>query len=584
MKQQLLELLQQALLQVQQSLGFDELEFKQLELTKNSDPIKGDYASNLALIAAKKMGQKPRDLAQLLVDAMPDSQLVAKIAVAGPGFINIWLSKQAIWQTVSDILYRGQDYGRQNFGGAAKVHLEYVSANPTGPLHVGHGRGAVFGSSLASLLKFVGYDVHTEYYINDAGRQIDILATSVWLRYLEQAQVVFDFPSNGYRGAYIYAIAQNLTQKLGSKLVISTQKLLQDLPPDHPEGDKEAHIDALIVKAKTHCQDDYQLIKSMAVAEIIADIKDDLACIGVDFNQWFSESSLYDSQDFTQALDNFAKTKASYEQDGAIWFKATDYGDDKDRVLIRANKTPTYFAADVAYHLNKVNRGYTKLIDIMGADHHGYVSRLKGLLQAAQIDPKLLEVLLVQFAVLYRGDEKVQMSTRSGEFVTLRQLREEVGADAIRYFYVMRKANQHMDFDLELAKKRNNDNPVYYIQYAHARIHSVFKLLAQKGWEYQAGSLDTLTMLSDFPQAIDLVNKLAHYPDLLQQAANNYEPHRIAIFLKDVAGLFHSLYNSQRFLVANQELRNAWLSLAKACQQVLQSGLAILGISAPETM
>jgi arginyl-tRNA synthetase len=487
---------------------------------------------------------------------------------------------------VEDILSAGHDYGRKPANSAGRVQVEFVSANPTGPLHVGHGRGAAYGATVSDLLEAAGVQVEREYYVNDAGRQMNILATSVWLRYLENGGETFIFPSNGYKGEYIHAIAADLRARLGDSLHHSSAQVFSDIPADEPAGgDKELHIDALIERCRTLLGDEgYEQVFSVGLDSILSDIRDDLAGFGVQYQQWFSERSLTHTGDVDSAIQKLQEKGFLFEEDGNLWFRSTDFGDDKDRVVRRANGQTTYFASDIAYHMNKFERGFDKVINIWGADHHGYITRVKAALDAMGYDPERLVVRLVQFAILYRGQQRVQMSTRSGSFVTLRELREEVGNDACRFFYVTRKSEQHMDFDLELAKSESKDNPIYYIQYAHARVCSVLRKLDEAGWTWnQAQGLARLDLL-DTEHEKNLITKLGKYPEVLQNSALNYEPHVLANYLRELANDFHSSYNAHKMLIDDAELRNARVTLSTAVRQILANGLQLLGVSAPEQM
>jgi len=450
---------------------------------------------------------------------------------------------------------------------------------------VGHGRGAAYGAAVADLLAAAGFQVHREYYVNDAGRQMDILAASVWLRYLELCGEPVPFPANGYRGQYVFDIAQNLYIGQGEALHHAIANVLEDLPPDAPEGDKEIYIDALIGRAKRLLGEaGYRTVFDLGLDSILADIRQDLEEFGVVYEEWFSERSLTAERKVERAIERLKKSKHTYEKDGALWFRSSDYGDKKDRVLVRDNGQTTYFASDIAYHMDKLERGFERVIDVWGADHHGYVPRVKAALQALGDDPQQLDVLLVQFAILYRGGEKVQMSTRSGEFVTLRELRGEVGNDAARFFYVMRKCEQHLDFDLDLAKSESADNPVYYIQYADARVCSVMRQLDEKGLGFEEETaklyLDRLTESHEQ----DLLVSLSRYPEVVEAAALNHEPHQLAHYLRELANDFHTYYNAHQFLVEADDLRYARVYLILAVRQVIANGLGLLGVSAPETM
>ncbi|MDI1351938.1 MAG: arginine--tRNA ligase, partial [bacterium] len=426
----------------------------EVQVDNAKDPAHGDYASNLALILAKPCRQSPKILAQLLVEALPDDPIIEKIEIAGAGFINFFMRNSARSLIIGEVLKKGKEFGRSTVGSNCKVSLEFVSANPTGPLHVGHGRSAAFGATLGNVLKAAGYDVSLEYYVNDAGRQMNILATSVWLRYLELASEPVVLPANAYKGQYVYDIAQYLWTEKGREFVHPWAKIVDGLPDDEPQGgDKELYIDALINRAQLLLGNDgFGQFHQYALTNVLDDIKDDLSGFGVHYDNWFSEKSLFENGSIEKGIQALKYGGHTFEQEGALWFRATAFGDEKDRVLVRANGQTTYFASDVAYHWNKYNRGYDWVIDIFGADHHGYVTRVRSAVTALGHDQSALDVLLVQFAILYRGTERVQMSTRSGSFVTLRELREEVGNDAARFFYVARKPEQHMDFDLELAK------------------------------------------------------------------------------------------------------------------------------------
>lgn len=550
------------------------------------DAQHGDFATNLAMILAKPAKMNPRLLAEKLLAALPKDGAITQVEIAGPGFINFFMDPNAQFAVIQHIHEQGAAFGRSQVGKGKKVQVEFVSANPTGPLHVGHGRGAAYGSVVADLLAAVGFDVHREYYVNDAGRQMDILATSIWLRYLEECGEPVRFPDNGYRGAYVSDIARDIHNKANNDYRRPYGLVLEDIPQDESQGgDKEAHIDGLINRAKALLgAAAYRDIFQAGLNTILADIENDLAEFGVDYQQWFSEQQLMSDGSVELAMQRLQATGHLYEQDGAIWFKSTTFGDEKDRVVRRENGQYTYFASDIAYHMNKLDRGFDQIIDIWGADHHGYIPRVKAALQALGADANKLTVLLVQFATLYRGDEKVQMSTRSGEFVTLRQLRDEVGKDAARFFYVMRRSEQHMDFDLQLATSKTSENPVYYVQYAHARVCSVLRQLVEKGLPRDInagiGALDRLTE----DHESKLLTTLSRYPELLERAALNHEPHQLILYLRELANDFHTYYNAHQFLVDDANLRDARLNLISAVKQVLANGLHLLRINTPESM
>jgi len=548
------------------------------------DTRHGDLASNIAMLLAKPAGMPPRKIAEAILANFPDTPGVEKTEIAGPGFINFFLSNSAYLQVIPDILSAGKDFGKSATGNGHKILLEYVSSNPTGPIHIGHGRGAAYGSVLASVLKHAGYDVTTEYYVNDAGRQMDILAVSVWLRLLQtRHQLTFSFPANAYQGKYIEDIAAGYAKTPGYTLALPDMAVISTLCDGHLDGDKQ--IDQIIALAKSVMGlEAYASLFDFTLDQILTEIREDLTAFGVSFDNWFSERSLINNGSVATCIGRLKTNGEIYEQDGALWFRSTKYGDEKDRVVIRENGQATYFASDIAYHLNKYERGYDEIIDIWGADHHGYISRVKGAISALGHDPARLTVLLVQFATLYRGDQKLQMSTRSGEFVTLKELREEVGNDATRFFYVTRKSEQHLDFDLDLAKSQSNDNPVFYIQYAHARIASVFKQLRERGLDFDSGP--ALTHLAGLTEQheLDLVKTLSRYSEIIIAAALNREPHMLAFYLRELANDFHTYYNSCQFLVDDITIRQARLCLVLAVKQVISNGLGLLGVSAPEEM
>ncbi|MFY2762696.1 arginine--tRNA ligase [Arenimonas sp. MALMAid1274] len=548
----------------------------------------GDYASNIALLLAKPAGMKPRELAELLVAALPSSQHVEKVSIAGPGFINFTIARSCRLGTVRRVFELGKDYGRQPAGSRESVTVEFVSANPNGPLHVGHGRGAAYGASVANLLDAAGHTVQREYYVNDAGRQMDILAVSVWLRYHELGGVNVRFPVNGYKGDYVVDIARGLRAKAGDSLRRSAIEISDGLPPDEGQGeagDKELHVDGLIARAKQLLgESGYRSVFEAGLTWCLGDIRDDLAGFGVVHDNFFSERSLATDGYVQRAIDTLRANGHLFEDQGATWFRATAFGDDKDRVVVRENGVTTYFASDLGYLLSKFERGFGRALYIFGADHHGYIARLKAAAQGLGLDPARIEIQLVQFAILFRGGERVQMSTRAGSFVTLRELREEVGTDAARFFYVMRGNDQHLDFDLDLAKSRSNENPVYYIQYAHARVSSLFRQLAEKQLSYNRSAAEAARKRLVEPHEDELLNELMRYPEVIEAAAENRAPQVLSNYLRELAAAFHAFYNAQPILVPDEELRNARLGLSKATQQVLANGLALLGVSAPETM
>jgi arginyl-tRNA synthetase len=550
---------------------------------RTRDPSHGDFATNVAMRLAKPARMNPRALAEKIVAAMPPSDDITKMDIAGPGFINVHLSPAAFHEEVVAVLEQKSEYGRRPVQEKPRILLEFVSANPTGPLHVGHGRHGAYGATVGNLLQAAGYTVDREYYVNDAGRQMDILGLSVWLRWLDAQGTSIEFPQAGYRGEYIRDIAAEIdTQEITA---VDATAVLDGIPADEPEGDKEAHIGALIDRAKDLLgADNFNHIRQQSLESIREDIEADLSEFGVVFDRWYSEQSLTTSDRIDAALSVLEERDMLYKKDGATWFRAEQFGDEKDRVVIRENGVKTYFASDIAYHFDKRERGYDHLIDILGSDHHGYVARVRAGLTAMGYEADSLEVELMQFVALYRGGEKLSMSTRSGEFVTLRELREEVGNDAARFFYVMRSHDQHLEFDLELAKSRSNDNPVYYIQYAHARIASVFRQLTEKSFTHNAeNGRNTLSALVE-PQEKALMTTLSRYPEVIMLSANNRAPQHLVHYLRDLANDFHSYYNAHAFIVDDAGIRDARLALISATRIVLANGLEILGVTAPEKM
>jgi arginyl-tRNA synthetase len=550
-----------------------------IEFARPKQASHGDYSCNLAMQLAKPLRQNPRDIAKLLINSLTISPYLEKAEVAGAGFINLFLKISAKQQFPGYVLQGGEMYGRGNGGMGRKVQVEFVSANPTGPLHVGHGRGAAFGASLANVLETAGYAVTREYYVNDAGRQMDILALSTWLRYLQLNGVACHFPGNGYQGEYVRDMARLIHKAHAGRYVHRPELLFEGLSTE-ADGDSEAQLDGLIANAKKLLGQDYAYIHNFVLTEQLGDCRNDLMEFGAVFDTWFSEQSLFDNGSVAYAVQLLEQGNYIYQQDGAKWFRSSDFGDEKDRVIQRENGQFTYFASDIAYHLNKFERGFDRVIDVWGADHHGYIPRVKGAMQALSLDPARLEIALVQFAILYRDGKKASMSTRSGEFVTLRELRQEVGNDAARFFYVLRKSDQHLDFDLDLAKSQSNDNPVYYVQYAHARVCSVLEQWGENPAALVAADASPLTN----PVELSLLQKLIDYPELVESAAKELSPHLIAFYLRELAGEFHSYYNSTRFLVPEVSLRLARLGLVAAIRQVLRNGLKLLGVSAPVKM
>jgi arginyl-tRNA synthetase len=552
------------------------------QLERTRDPRHGDFTSNVALRLAKPLARKPRELAAEIVAALPASPLIASTDVAGAGFINFTLVPAAYQEELRIILAQGPGYGCSELGAGQRYIVEYVSANPTGPLHVGHGRHAAYGASLAAMLRATGHEVHEEYYVNDAGRQMEILAASVWLRYAQRRGHDLPFPGNCYQADYVVDIAASLEREHGLALDGDVGRLQALFTA--PDAEPEKQLDRTIAEIKELLgEQGFRIVFAAALDSVLADIKDDLAEFGVAPQNWYSERSLVENGAIQRTLEILERNGMLYTRDGAKWFRASDFGDEKDRVVVRENGVTTYFASDIAYHFEKCERGFTHLLDVLGADHHGYIARVRAGLEAMGAEPERLEVRLVQFVTLYRGQQKMQMSTRSGQYITLRQLRDEVGNDAARFFYVSRSNDQHLDFDLELAKSQSNDNPVYYIQYAHARVASVVKRLSDDGWKRGDGQSVDLALLTESEEHALMV-ALSRYPEQLQLGAVNRAPQQIAHYLRETAAAFHAWYNAHRVLLEDTALRDARATLALAAQQVLRNGLELLGVAAPETM
>ena len=512
----------------------------------------GDFATNFAMQSARVLKCNPRMIAQAVVDNM-DCAYVEKMEIAGPGFINFYLKQDWIYDVLAGIIAEGENYGNLVSDCKEKIQVEYVSANPTGPLHVGHGRGAAVGSALANLMKAAGMDVSREFYINDAGNQINNLAASVNARYLEQLGQTVEFPENGYHGHDIIETAERIVRIYGDRFLnMSEEERLQEF-------------------------------RTIALKEKLAALKEDLEAFNVTYDHWFSEQTLHDANAIKSACDLLTERGYLYEQDGALWLKATEYGDDKDRVVIRDNGIPTYFAADIAYHRDKYARGFDRVINLWGADHHGYIARMKAAVGALGYHPDQLEVLILQMVSLYRNGELVKMSKRTGQSVTLNELIEEVGTDAARFFFVMRSIDSQLDFDLTLATEKSNENPVYYIQYAHARICSIMRQLEEAGIAVMPATEAKLNTLVEASE-LELIKKLGEYPEMIAGAAKERAVHRVAHYVHDLAGLFHSFYNQCRILGVDSDLQQARIALVKTVGHVIRHALSILGVSAPERM
>ncbi len=552
------------------------------QISRTRDPRHGDFTTNLAMRLAKPLRRKPREIAEALVERMPAADWLDAVTIAGPGFVNFKLSANAYRQELMSIITQAEVYGRSEQGKGTKVLVEYVSANPTGPLHVGHGRLAAYGASVANLLRATGHTVHEEYYVNDAGRQMNILGASVWIRYAQQHGLDVALPAKAYQGDYVGDIARQLRADHEAELLLDAAAVSAALAS--ASGDEEQELDRLIEFLSTQLGDErFRRCVEAALDHILADIRRDLAEFGVTPDRWFSERSLVTAGALDRALAEVRRRGHLYDKDGAVWFKATDFGDDQDRVVVRDNGAPTYFASDIAYHFEKRERGFDVLLDVLGADHHGYVARLRGGLEAMGEKGDTLEVRLIQFVALYRGKERVAMGTRSGEYVTLRDLRNEVGNDVARFFYVMRSNDQHLDFDLELAASQSDDNPVYYIQYAFARIASILR--RRQDQDLPPPRLaDAQLQLLEESQEMALLIALSRYPEVVELAANNRAPQTLVHYLRELAAAFHTYYGAHKVLVDDVELANARTLLALGTQQVLHNGLSLLGVSPPERM
>ena len=585
MKNDLISILKAILKEIGEENGID-FSNKKFSIQENKEKAHGDYASNLAMVIAKDLSKSPREVAEKITSLLPPEEWIERVNIAGPGFINFYLKKDTHNEVLLRIDEGGKSFGTNNSGNGERVLIEYVSSNPTGPLHVGHGRGAAFGSVLSQLLRIVGYEVDEEYYVNDQGRQMNILTISTWLRYLQLNGQELAFSKKGYQGEYVEQLAKELSKKEGTKYNLKENEsdLLELLETQETEED----LDKLIKWGKFFLQENFEEIREFSLGAIMNTIKEDLKLFGVNHNLWFNESSMYFNKvglpDIDKSIKLLDESGFLYEKEEALWFKSTEFGDDKDRVVKRANGDNTYFASDISYHLDKYDRGYNRIVNVWGADHHGYLPRVSAAMEALGKNQDTLEVVFIQFANLLRNGEKVSMSTRGGEFIPLMELIEEVSSEAARFFYINRKADQHLDFDLDLAKSQTKDNPLYYIQYAHARICGVLETLKKEGGKLNQNlGLDNLDLLN-LDKEIEIQKMLVHYPEVISRAARHSEPHLICYYLKDLSGLFHSYYNSERFLVDNDKLMNARLFLLKGTKQVISNGLEILGIDAPQSM
>jgi arginyl-tRNA synthetase len=523
----------------------------EVTLERPQNPKHGDYASSLPLKLAKAARMDPLAIANILAKLLAETKEVRKVSVAAPGFLNFSLTDRWLAEQVEQILSAGKDYGKLTLGKGIKVQIEFVSVNPTGPIHVGHGRGAVLGSTLANVLRAAGYDVEREYYVNDAGNQMDAFFRSLYCRYLQALGKECDMPADGYQGYYPVELAK--------KIVAEKKKAFLDMPPEQA----------------------VQEIGKIALPKVIADIKSDLKLLGVEFDVWFSERTLFEKGQYERAMALLRKGGYIEAREGAQWFVSTALGEDKDNVLVRTNGAPTYFASDVAYHYNKfIERGFDQVINIWGADHQGHVSRMKAVVGALGIKPERLKIIISQMVTLRRGETLIRVSKRTGELITLRELVEEVGADACRFFFLSRSADSQMDFDLELAKKESADNPVYYVQYAHARIASILRLAQEQKVDSSPGDVGLLTHEAE----LDLIRKMVLLPEIIELVAQKQEPHHLPYFAQDLATSFHAFYKQCRVVSENKELTCARLKLVKATQIILAKTLSLMGMKAPERM
>jgi arginyl-tRNA synthetase len=564
-----------------------------VQIERTRDSTHGDFATNVAMTLAKPAQRKPRELAELIVAALPAADFVARVEIAGPGFINFFVTAAAMQSIVGRILTAGDDFACDRSGQRGLIHVEFVSANPTGPMHVGHGRGAAYGDSLCNILAATGWRVHREYYINDAGRQADILALSVWLRYLEQLGEPVAHPRRAYPGDYIRQSAIHVKERCGERFRRPGAEVMRDLPPDPQTPERctdaekaaakaaqEQHLDALLRRAQDMIGEGFDTIRLQALGDQMAQIRRTLEAFGVRFDLWCSERELVAGGAVRKAIDRLTASGQVYEKDGATWLRTSTLGDEKDRVLFKVDGAATYFANDLAYHVDKLDRGFPLLLDVWGADHHGYIARVRAAIEMLTGRRDALQVQLMQFVTLSSG----RMGKRSGNFVTLQELIDDAGRDATRFFYLSRSHEQHLEFDVDLARAQSNDNPVYYVQYAHARICSLFRQLAEKGmhWDEAAGNGGLAAL--NAPHEQTLLTTLSRYPEVLESAGATREPHQLTHYLLQLATDFHAYYNAHRFLAAGDELRDARLSLCAATCVVLRGALSLLGVGAPETM
>jgi len=553
MKKKLIELLEKSINSCLKRGALQETGIPFIEVELPREGAHGDYASNIAMVLASGQGEAPRKIADRIIESIEDSEgIIDKIEIAGPGFINFFIKTSAWVALLKGVDELGDRYGESNIGSGSKVQVEFVSANPTGPLHIGHARGAVIGDVIAGILQASGFSVSREYYINDAGNQMNTLGESVYYRYLELMGENISFPETCYQGGYITELAREIHEKFGDRF----------------RSDKEGAV---------------LFMTEYAAGSILEGIKEDLETLGVVFDRYFSEKELYKNDDVARILQRLQKEEFIYEDGGTLWFKTTDFGDEKDRVVVRENGEPTYFAADIAYHLNKYARGFDKVINVWGADHHGYIPRMQACIQALGREKEDLGVVLVQLVNLLRGGVPVPMSTRAGEFVTIREVTDEVGKDAARYNFLMRRSNSHLDFDLEIAKAQSSENPVYYVQYAHARICSIIRNAIEQGYRIPAyGEINTDLLTT--AEEHGLIKIIDTFPEIVEGSARALEPHRIPYYINELASVFHSLYNKHKVVSDDTELTKARLFLIKSTSIVIRNALKLLGVSAPERM
>ncbi|MGD0274583.1 MAG: arginine--tRNA ligase [Syntrophales bacterium] len=554
MKQQIIQFIEASIQRAEQKGSIDTIDLPFIEVEVSRDAAHGDYASNVAMILAARLKRKPRDIAGILVDEMKGhDHIVEKVEIAGPGFINFFI-RERVWANMLErVDSLGDQYGKVLVGDKRRVQVEFVSANPTGPLHIGHARGAVIGDVLSNVLRAAGYAVSKEYYINDAGNQMYNLGKSVYYRYLDLLGDHADFPDTCYQGEYIRNLAAEIIRDSGGRYRLR--------PP----------------------QDVIQEFTTYAAESILKEIQEDLAAFGVIFDEYFSEKKLYDQGVVAKVLTDLEEKGFIYQEGSTLWFRTTDFGDEKNRVVVRQNGEPTYFAADIAYHKNKFERDFETVIDIWGADHHGYIPRMHAGIQALGYPKEALQIILVQLVSLLRDGKPVAMSTRAGEFVTLREVVDEVGKDAARYNFMMRRSDSPLDFDLEVAKRQSMDNPVYYVQYAHARICSIFRMAEEKGLTIPS-FMDIDVDLLNLPEEVGLIKSITRFPELVEGSAKALEPHRLTFYLNNLAGTFHSYYNKLKVISDDMALSRARLLLMKAVRIVLRNALSLLGVSAPEQM